>query len=215
MPAVEGQSEDDAVARAPRRRLQDQDRDGVLGLRAGGRRDLDLAEGRHVADQGPDGHDHGLARARRASRCPSSSGCSSRDAEAQLDKLGLTSDVTEQETTQPPGTVMEQDPPAGTRVDKGATVKLTVAKARPEVPDVTTDHPTEEEATATLEDAGFKVQVRTRPDPANVGRVERPVARGGHASLHRRDGDDLPRLGLRRHGDADRRRPSPSATPTP
>ena len=46
-----------------------------------------------------------------------------------------------------------------------------MAKARPEVPDVTTDHPTEEEATATLEKAGFKVQVRTRPDPANVGRV--------------------------------------------
>jgi serine/threonine-protein kinase len=92
-------------------------------------------------------------------------------AEAQLQELGLTADVTEQETTQPPGTVMKQDPPAGTRVDKGAAVKLTVAIQRPEVPDVTTNHPTEEEATATLEQAGFKVQVRTRPDPANVGRV--------------------------------------------
>jgi serine/threonine protein kinase len=93
------------------------------------------------------------------------------DAEAQLQKLGLTADVTEQETTQPAGTVMKQDPPTGTSVDKGATVKLTVAIQRPEVPDVTTDHPTEEEATAILQKAGFKVQVRTRPDPANVGRV--------------------------------------------
>ena len=32
---------------------------------------------------------------------------------------------------------MEQDPSTGTRVDRGATVQLTVAKARPEVPDVT------------------------------------------------------------------------------
>ena len=77
-------------------------------------------------------------------------------AEAQLQRRGLTAEVTEQETTQPPGTVMEQDPPTGTRVDKGATVKLTVAKARPEVPDVTTNHPTEEEATATL--AGGRLQ---------------------------------------------------------
>ena len=40
------------------------------------------------------------------------------DAEAQLQELGLTADVTEQETTQPPGTVMEQDPPTGTRVTR-------------------------------------------------------------------------------------------------
>jgi serine/threonine-protein kinase len=93
------------------------------------------------------------------------------DAEAQLKAAGLVADVAEQESTQPPGTVMEQDPPSGTSVDKGATVKLTVAKERPVVPDVTTNHPTEEEATAILEKAGFKVQVRTRPDPANVGRV--------------------------------------------
>ena len=32
---------------------------------------------------------------------------------------GLTADVTEQETTQPPGTVMKQDPPTGTSVDEG------------------------------------------------------------------------------------------------
>ena len=138
------------------------------------------------------------------------------DAEAQLDKLGLTSDVSEQETTQPPGTVMEQDPPAGTRVDKGATVALTVAKARPEVPDVTTDHPTEDEATATLEDAGFKVQVRTRPDPANVGRVsdQSPAAgtpRSTGATVTIYLGSDSGAAATPSPSPT----PSPSATPTP
>ena len=98
-------------------------------------------------------------------------GLQQEDAVAQLEKLGLTADVTEQETTQPAGTVMEQDPPTGTSVQKGAAVKLTVAKERPEVPDVSSNHPTEEEATAILEKAGFKVKVASRPDPANVGLV--------------------------------------------
>ena len=94
------------------------------------------------------------------------------EAEAQLQAAGLKAEVSEQETTQPPGTVMKQDPPSGTRVDRGATVQLTVAKARPEVPDVTTDNPTVEEATAALEQAGFKVQTRERADdPSLAGRV--------------------------------------------
>jgi serine/threonine-protein kinase len=96
-------------------------------------------------------------------------------AEAELSRLGLQAEVVEQETTQPPGTVMKQDPPTGSSVDAGATVTLTVAKERPTVPDVTTNHPTEAEATAILEEAGFKVRVRTRPDPANVGRVSDQV----------------------------------------
>ncbi len=134
------------------------------------------------------------------------------EAEAQLADLGLTADVTEQETTQPPGTVMEQDPPSGTRVDKGAAVKLTVATERPQVPDVTTNHPTEEEATATLTDAGFKVQVRTRPDPANVGRVsdQSPAAgtpRSSGATVTIYLGSDS--------GAAATPTASPTATPTP
>jgi serine/threonine-protein kinase len=130
------------------------------------------------------------------------------EAESQLQAAGLTADVTEQESTQPPGTVMKQDPPTGTSVDKGAAVKLTVAKERPEVPDVTTSHPTEEEATATLQKAGFKVQVRTRPDPANVDRVS----------------DQSPAAGTRRSsgatvtiylGSGNAAPPTPTPTPTP
>jgi beta-lactam-binding protein with PASTA domain len=92
-------------------------------------------------------------------------------AESELEAAGLTAEVTEQESTQPAGTVLKQDPQAGTSVDKGVAVELTVAKERLEVPDVKTNNPTEEEATAILRQAGFKVQVRTRPDPPNVGRV--------------------------------------------
>ena len=112
-------------------------------------------------------------------------GLQSDDAEAQLQKLGLTADVTEQETTQPAGTVMEQDPPTGTSVDKGAAVKLTVAKERPEVPDVTSDHPTEEEATAILEKAGFKVQVAHPPGPGEPRSRQRPEPRRRHAAAPR------------------------------
>ena len=99
-------------------------------------------------------------------------------AEQQLNGLGLTADVTEEESTSAPGTVTEQDPAAGTSVEKGAAVKLTVAKERPEVPDVTTGNPTVEEATQTLEEAGFKVATDPRPDPALAGRVidQRPEA---------------------------------------
>ena len=50
-------------------------------------------------------------------------------------------------------------------------MKLTVAKARPEVPDVTTGNPTVEEATQTLEEAGYKVETDERHDPTLVGRV--------------------------------------------
>jgi len=99
-------------------------------------------------------------------------------AEQQLAGLGLSADITEEESTSEPGTVTEQDPAAGTSVEKGAAVQLTVAKERPEVPDVTTGNPTVEEATQTLEEAGFKVATDPRPDPALAGRViaQRPEA---------------------------------------
>ena len=109
---------------------------------------------------------------------PRLTGLQREEAEQQLSGLGLTADVTEEESTSAPGTVTEQDPAAGTSVEKGAAVKLTVAKERPEVPDVTTGNPTVEEATQTLEEAGFKVATDPRPDPALAGRVidQRPEA---------------------------------------
>jgi eukaryotic-like serine/threonine-protein kinase len=58
-----------------------------------------------------------------------------------------------------PGTVLEQDPVAGTQVTKGGTVELVVARepAEVEVPGVL--DATEEDAVQTLEAAGFEVTV--------------------------------------------------------
>ena len=104
-----------------------------------------------------------VSKGREGIAVPKLTGLSRDDAEAQLRELGLTSKVTEQESSKEPGTVTAQDPPAGTTVDKGAAVGLTVAKQRPEVPDVTTDNPTAEDAQKELEAAGFKVKVKQDP----------------------------------------------------
>jgi serine/threonine-protein kinase len=67
--------------------------------------------------------------------------------------------VTQEESDQDPGTVIDQSPAAGKQVAKGSAVDLTVAKAI-KVPDVVDQ--SEDDATNTLEDAGFKVRVRDR-----------------------------------------------------
>ena len=170
VPAVDGQSQQDAedaltdagFKRSVKQASSDSVPEGdvISTSPKGGEQ---ATKGRTVTltvSQGPDG----IA-------VPKVVGLQQDEAQSELQAAGLDSEVTEQETTQPPGTVMTQDPASGTSVQKGTTINLTVAKARPEVPDVTTDHPSEQDATATLEEAGFKVQVRTRPDPANVGRV--------------------------------------------
>ena len=60
-------------------------------------------------------------------------------------------------------------------------MKLTVAKERPEVPDVTTGNPTVEEATQTLEEAGFKVATDRAPRSGARRARDRPAAGGRHA----------------------------------
>jgi serine/threonine-protein kinase len=69
--------------------------------------------------------------------------------------------------------VLEQNPAEGENLPPGGTVNLVVAKERPTIPDVTTGNPTIEEATQTLEEAGYKVKTTDRPsaDPNLVGRV--------------------------------------------
>jgi serine/threonine-protein kinase len=208
VPAVEGQPESDAVDAIRAAGFQTKTKDAFSDSVSKGdvistdpKGGESLTKGRTVTLTVSQGSE-GIA-------VPKLVGLQRQDAEAQLQKLGLTADVTELETTQPAGTVMKQDPPAGASVDKGAAVKLTVAIQRPEVPDVTTNHPTEEEATAILQKAGFKVQVRTRPDPANVGHVS----------------DQSPAAGTRRSSgatvtiylgsDSGAVAPTPTASPTP
>ena len=73
-------------------------------------------------------------------------------------------EVTERESTdKEPGTVLEQDPADGGKVDRDSAVDLVVASAPPDVavPNVV-DMP-EDEARQQLEDAGFEVRVRDQP----------------------------------------------------
>src|SRR5262249_55793451 len=98
---------------------------------------------------------------------------------------GFDVSVTDQEDENAaPGTVLEQDPAAGTKLVKGKTVKLTVAKepAPVEVPDVSGQ--TQDEATKTLDAAGFKVRVEEGPadTPEQEGTViEQDPAAGDEA----------------------------------
>jgi penicillin-binding protein 1A len=77
----------------------------------------------------------------------------------------------------PPGVIMDQDPPAGSDTEPGATVTITVANGPPQsrtVPGVLGAYA--DEAAASLRAAGFTVAVTVRPepppgDPARAGRV--------------------------------------------
>jgi beta-lactam-binding protein with PASTA domain len=73
-------------------------------------------------------------------------------------------------STEDPGTVTAQSPKAGSKLRPGATITLTVAKAI-EVPDLAGK--TEQEASRTLQRAGFEVRVRdvAASDPAQDGVV--------------------------------------------
>jgi beta-lactam-binding protein with PASTA domain len=108
-------------------------------------------------------------------------GRSRQDAETQLTDLGLVPNINQKESSKPVGTVLAQDPAAGTTLDKGATVNVTVAKPRPQVPDVTTDNLSVADATKRLQDAGYKVQVREDPNapPEMAGRVTRQQPAAG------------------------------------
>jgi beta-lactam-binding protein with PASTA domain len=107
-----------------------------------------------------------VSRGKQVVTVPKLTGLAQADAEKALSDLGLQADETQQETTKPPGTVIAQDPAANGTVDKGGTVKLTIAKQRPQVPDVTKGNPLQADAEQTLTDAGFKVKVRETPPPA-------------------------------------------------
>jgi beta-lactam-binding protein with PASTA domain len=94
-------------------------------------------------------------------------------AENLLDDNDLVPVVKQEANEKPEGTVVAQDPVAGTQVAKGDRVTITVSKGpgTAEVPD--TVGLTEGDARGEIEQAGFKVQVREREvaDPADDGLV--------------------------------------------
>jgi serine/threonine-protein kinase len=90
-------------------------------------------------------------------------------AEKALEDKGLVPASVEQESDQPEGKVIQQDPVAGTQVSNGDRVTITVSKGpgAVSVPDVV--GLTRGDARGELQGAGFNVEVKTRPseDPAD------------------------------------------------
>jgi serine/threonine-protein kinase len=118
--------------------------------------------------------------------------------------------ITQQESSEDPGTVIEQSPAGGQQRAKGSAVDLTVAKAV-EVPDVVDRK--QDAATKRLEDAGFSVKVRktTTTDQSKDGVVLDQSPQGGE---QRRQGSTVT-ITVGRLEATPTPTPSPTATPTP
>jgi serine/threonine-protein kinase len=86
------------------------------------------------------------------------------DANTALTKLGLVVSRVDQETPdQPASTVLSSSPAAGTKVDKGTTITVTVAAEPPvAVPDVRNQD--QVQAQAILQNAGFQISVAPVPN---------------------------------------------------
>ena len=91
---------------------------------------------------------------------PSLAGKELEDAEAELEELGLTVEVVEEESESiDEGRIIDQSPDTGINVGAGSTITLTVSTGPPEVeiPDVVGERI--RDARKELEDAGFEVEV--------------------------------------------------------
>ena len=109
---------------------------------------------------------------------PDVTGESEDNARSALESAGLrVGQVNEEESGEEAGTVIEQSPAAGEKVNRDSAVDLTVAApvAIPDVVDLT-----EEEARAELEDAGFEVRVEdeevTDPEQDGIVLDQNPAA---------------------------------------
>jgi serine/threonine-protein kinase len=115
-------------------------------------------------------------------------GLARESAEATLNRAGLGFTVTEQESDEEPGTVIAQDPPEDTVVDKGSRVELTIAKEAETVdvpPVVGFSRATAEDA---IRDAGLRPVVveEETENPDEVDQVLRQDP-GPGADLERGD----------------------------
>jgi serine/threonine-protein kinase len=103
------------------------------------------------------------------------------EATAQVEDVGLRVHVVEKDSTQTPGTVLAQSPPATTSLTQGSTVTLTVARepVNVDVPDVTGKP--EGEAVNAISDAGFSPRTvdKTVTDQTQDGTVLSQKPSGG------------------------------------
>jgi eukaryotic-like serine/threonine-protein kinase len=150
-----------------------------------------------------------VSRGREQAEVPDVVGQSEANARSAIEGAGLrVGKVTEEASEEESGTVIEQTPAAGESVDRGDAVDLVVARGVP-VPDVVDS--TEEEATATLKDAGFEVRVReqTVTDPGQDGVV---LEQSPAADEERRQGSRVT-IVVGRAEAAATPTPTPTATP--
>ncbi|HEY7454420.1 MAG TPA: PASTA domain-containing protein, partial [Thermoleophilaceae bacterium] len=111
---------------------------------------------------------------------PDVTGLSRESAESRLRDEGLSPQVEEEESDEPEGDVISQNPAGGTEVPRGETVTITVSTGKPqvEVPDVVGLG--EDRATSRLNQAGLEPVREERPvtDPEQDGTVleQRPGA---------------------------------------
>jgi beta-lactam-binding protein with PASTA domain len=178
----------------------------------------DVRRGRVVATSPPPGTtiERGTAVTLQVSRGPEQvtvpevTGESEDNARSALEGVGLrVGEVTEEESGEEPGTVIEQAPAAGDQVDRNSAVDLVIAApiAVPDVVDLT-----EEEARAELEDAGFEVRVVEEDvtDPEQDGIV---LEQNPAADEERRQGSRVT-IVVGRAAEATPT-PTPTATPIP
>ena len=104
---------------------------------------------------------------------PALTGMSADDAGAAVSAAGLgLGGVTREYSTQPAGTVLSQSPEAGSRVDEGTQVSLTVATDSPQGPVPNVVGKDAETARTTLEEQGYTVQIDS-PVGSHLNRVVR------------------------------------------
>jgi beta-lactam-binding protein with PASTA domain/predicted Ser/Thr protein kinase len=105
-----------------------------------------------------------VSRGKEKAAVPDVAGRTRDEAERTLQDAGFQTSVTEEESEdKDPGTVLRQDPAAGTQLAKGKTISLVVAKAPADVAVPGVLDAAEDDAVTTLEDAGFKVKTKDAP----------------------------------------------------
>jgi serine/threonine-protein kinase len=95
-------------------------------------------------------------------KVPDVTNMDSASAHSELRNAGLTFTDNQQNSDQPKGTVISQNPAGGSTVNKGTSVTLTISKGpdTAQVPDVSGQ--TQQQATTILQQAGFKVQAKNK-----------------------------------------------------
>jgi beta-lactam-binding protein with PASTA domain len=104
---------------------------------------------------------------------PDLTGMSFTDAQAKLDQLGLDSTKTEVTSDQPAGTIVDQAPKPGGKLDKGSTVTLSVAKSQAQA--TTPQGTTSSTTTAPTTTAAAPAQPQNATMP-NVSGQKEPAA---------------------------------------